>query len=85
MKPIASTQRKLAKNLKLFRVHRGLTQEQLASEANLRQNYISDIERGVKNISLATLDRIATALECDVRQLLAPIEDLRLEKIQQRR
>jgi transcriptional regulator with XRE-family HTH domain len=46
-----------------------LSQEQLAEKANLTRNYIGDIERAEKKITLETLAKIAKALKCRVRDL----------------
>jgi transcriptional regulator with XRE-family HTH domain len=52
-----------------IREQRGLTQEQLAALADLHRAYIGQIERGEKNIGLINLEKIAKALEVDVRDL----------------
>jgi transcriptional regulator with XRE-family HTH domain len=48
----------------------GLTQEQLAEKAELHWTFISGVERGVRNISVVKLWRIATALNAHVRDLV---------------
>jgi transcriptional regulator with XRE-family HTH domain len=45
----------------------GLSQERLAEKADLHPNYIGEVERGEKNISVDALIRIATALKVSVR------------------
>jgi transcriptional regulator with XRE-family HTH domain len=50
-----------------------LSQEQLAEKADLTRNYIGDIERAEKKITLETLARIAKALKCRVRDLICDI------------
>jgi transcriptional regulator with XRE-family HTH domain len=47
----------------------GLSQEQLAEKADLTRNYIGDIERAEKKITLETLAKLAKALKCRVRDL----------------
>ena len=42
---------------------RGLTQEELAERINLQQAYIGGVERGERNISMLTLQKIADGLE----------------------
>ncbi|NRR22794.1 helix-turn-helix domain-containing protein [Brevibacillus sp. MS2.2] len=49
--------------IRLLRKNRGLTQEQLGERVHQPQSYIGSIERGEKNISLDTLERIAEALD----------------------
>jgi transcriptional regulator with XRE-family HTH domain len=46
-----------------------LSQEQLAEKADLTRNYIGDIERAEKKITLETLAKIAKVLKCRVRDL----------------
>lgn len=58
---------RFAKRLKLLRSSAKLSQEELASRANLDRSYISLIECGKKSPTVATLDRIAAALRCKVR------------------
>lgn len=49
-------------NVKAFRKKRGLSQEQLGERMQQPQSYIGGIERGEKNISLDTLERLCLAL-----------------------
>jgi transcriptional regulator with XRE-family HTH domain len=46
-----------------------LSQEELAEKADLTRNYIGDIERAEKKITLETLAKLAKALKCRVRDL----------------
>ena len=70
--------------LRQMRKRRGLTQEELATRANLAGPYISDMERGLKVPSLTTVLQLAMALECKVTDLVGVFDkrDLRelLEK-----
>lgn len=45
-----------------FRKLDNLSQEQLAHLADLDRTYISGVERGVRNISLSSLEQIVNAL-----------------------
>ncbi|RST76220.1 XRE family transcriptional regulator [Siminovitchia acidinfaciens] len=49
-------------NIRLIRKQRGLTQEELAEIADLQYSYIGGVERGERNISLLTLEKIVTSL-----------------------
>jgi transcriptional regulator with XRE-family HTH domain len=56
-----------------IRIHRKsskLSQEKLAEKADLHPVYVSAVERGVKNISMDALMRIAKALGVRVRDLV---------------
>jgi transcriptional regulator with XRE-family HTH domain len=48
----------------------GLSQEELAEKTDLTRNYIGDIERAEKKITLETLARIAKALKCRLRDFI---------------
>jgi transcriptional regulator with XRE-family HTH domain len=47
-----------------------LSQEKLAEKTNLNRNYIGEIERAEKKITLETLEKIARALNVRVADLL---------------
>lgn len=49
--------------IKQLRLRQGLSQEQLGLIAELDRTYISGIERGVRNVSLTNIFRLARALE----------------------
>ncbi|CAM4284162.1 transcriptional regulator with XRE-family HTH domain [Paenibacillus endophyticus] len=55
--------------IRSLRKNRGLTQEQLGELVQLPQPYIGGIERGEKNISLETLERIIQVLHIDPSDL----------------
>jgi transcriptional regulator with XRE-family HTH domain len=59
----------LGENIRLFRKQARLSQEKLAEKADLNTTYISDVERGVENISLDALVRIANALNVPLADL----------------
>lgn len=52
----------VGKNVRQLRQGRGLTQEQLAFEADLDLTYVGGIERGKRNPSLLVMVRLADAL-----------------------
>jgi transcriptional regulator with XRE-family HTH domain len=45
------------------RVHLLLSQGQLATKSGLHRTYITDIENGLRNLSIKTLLRVVTALK----------------------
>jgi transcriptional regulator with XRE-family HTH domain len=57
-------------NIRRLRVRLGLSQEQLAFEAELDRTYVSGLERGDRNPSLDVLDRISQALGVNTHELL---------------
>lgn len=60
----------LAKNVIGFRKAMALSQEQLADVSGLHRTYIGSVERGERNVTLSTLEALATALRVTVTQLL---------------
>jgi transcriptional regulator with XRE-family HTH domain len=52
----------LGANVRAVRTSRGLTQEQVAFDTGLHLSFVSDIERGKRNISVQTLLKLARAL-----------------------
>ena len=54
----------------------GLTQEQLALEADVQRNYVSLIERGVNQPTVTVIFKLAGALKCSPSALLAEVEAL---------
>ncbi|WP_233118903.1 helix-turn-helix domain-containing protein [Aggregatibacter actinomycetemcomitans] len=59
-----------AYNLKQQRHKKSLSQEELAELSDLHRTYISAVERGVKNISIDNMERLANALNMDLIELL---------------
>jgi transcriptional regulator with XRE-family HTH domain len=60
----------LGKNVHRLRRQKGLTQEQLAFEAEIDLTYMGGIERGRRNPSLLVMARIAKALSVPLWKLL---------------
>ena len=58
------------RNVRRIRQQRGLTQEQLAFEAEIDLTYAGGIERGKRNPSLRVMGRIAEALSVPLTRLL---------------
>ena len=46
-----------------------ISQEELADRAGLHRTYVSDVERGTRNVSLESIEKLAAALELSVSQL----------------
>jgi ribosome-binding protein aMBF1 (putative translation factor) len=61
---------RLADNVKRFRRARGYTQKDLAEVCQFHKNYVSNVEQGTVNISLANLEAFATGLVCTEWELL---------------
>ncbi|AHI53480.1 hypothetical protein SSABA_v1c00680 [Spiroplasma sabaudiense Ar-1343] len=65
----------LSKNMKELRVKANLTQEELSFRSGLHRNYISDTERGTRNISIKAVEKIAKGLEVPVENLFSNNND----------
>jgi len=63
----------LAFRLKELRKSKNLTQEQLAEITGIEKGQISRIENGKYNLTLATINKIATALGAKVSFDLQPV------------
>ena len=59
MAAIPQHQRILGQSIRQHRKLAGLSLEKLAEKSDLHHNYVGDVERGVENISVAALVRIA--------------------------
>ena len=60
----------VGKNVRRLRQQKGLTQEELAFEAEIDLTYMGGIERGKRNPSLLVMARIAEALSVPLPRLL---------------
>ena len=62
--------RSFGRYLAQIRKNKGWSQERLANESGLARSYIGDVERGLRNIALVNICRIADTLEVDVAELM---------------
>jgi len=69
--------RTIGLTIRSLRRERGLSQEALADLAHIDRSYMSSVERGLRNISILNVGRIATALDVPLRDLLGPREVVR--------
>ncbi len=59
----------LGKRVKALREKKGLTQEELEEKTGINTKYISAIERGNKNATIKTLEKIAMGLDVELYEL----------------
>lgn len=64
-------QRTVGRNVRAWREQRGISQEALADLVGVHRTYMGGIERGERNLSLKSLERLADALGVDALDLLA--------------
>lgn len=70
----------LGKRIQFVREKEGLTQEQLEDKTGVNTKYISAIERGQKNITIKTLEKIAKGLNVELYELFLLPEEIGTEK-----
>ncbi|HWE37188.1 MAG TPA: helix-turn-helix transcriptional regulator [Isosphaeraceae bacterium] len=51
-----------------------LTQEEFAERAGIHRTYLSDIERGTRNVSLINIERLSEALALEISELFRSVE-----------
>ena len=61
----------VARNLRKLRVQQGLSQENLAVDAQIDRTYVSRLERGLENPTVAVLERLAEALGSKIDDFFA--------------
>ena len=66
----------LAYNMRVYRVNRGWSQEELARQCGLDRTYVSAVERKRWNIALSNIEKMAVALGIHAYQLLMPPQEL---------
>lgn len=60
---------KFGLRVRQLRKEKNLSQEELSFKANLHRTYIGMIERAEKNITLVNIEKIAKALNVDIKEL----------------
>ena len=63
--------RQVGLNVKRLRQAKGWSQEEFAFESGLHRTYISGIERGVRNPTVAVIEKLAVTLDASPEELLA--------------
>lgn len=60
----------LADNVRRYRARVGISQDNFAVECGVHRTYVGQVERGERNVTLATLELFAMAMHVNVPQLL---------------
>ena len=60
--------------IRTYRQFRGLTQEELAEKAEVHPTYIGQVERGEKNLTVNTLEKILNALDLSFSEFFQHID-----------
>jgi transcriptional regulator with XRE-family HTH domain len=66
--------RRFGELVRRLRQERGYSQEEFSFRVGLHQTYISSVERGERNVTIQTADRIAKALGTKLSELFGELE-----------
>jgi transcriptional regulator with XRE-family HTH domain len=65
-------QRNFGRNLRAYREARGLSQEAFADVLGVHRTYMGGVERGERNLTLKSVERISERLKVEPLELLQP-------------
>lgn len=65
-------QRTVGRYLRAYRQERGLSQEGFADVLGVHRTYLGGLERGERNLTLRSVEKIAARLAVDPLELLQP-------------
>jgi len=68
-------QEKFGATIKRLRILKGVSQEKLALDAAIDRTYISDIEKGIRNVSIEIIERLANYFQISMSELLKKVEE----------
>ncbi|HEX7643483.1 MAG TPA: helix-turn-helix transcriptional regulator [Noviherbaspirillum sp.] len=63
---------RFAHNLRVIRTEKGLSQEDVAAEAEISQTFLSQVESGKRNVSMNVAERLSQAVGAELIDLLRP-------------
>lgn len=63
-------QKKVGRNIRSYRQKRGLSQEAFAEVLGIHRTYMGGLERGERNLTLRSLERIAEQMSVEVEELM---------------
>ena len=63
-------QKKVGRNIRSYRQRRGLSQEAFAEVLGVHRTYMGGLERGERNLTLRSLERIAEQMGVEVEELM---------------
>ncbi len=67
---VADVQMRFGKRVREIREKKDISQEKLGELAGLHRTYVSSLERGLRNVSLVNIDKLATALGVPMAELV---------------
>ena len=63
-------QKKVGRNIRSYRQRRGMSQEAFAEVLGVHRTYMGGLERGERNLTLRSLERIAEQMGVEVEELM---------------
>ncbi|MDQ3330609.1 MAG: helix-turn-helix domain-containing protein [Planctomycetota bacterium] len=67
---LSHVQKRFGERLRSVRTNAGFSQERLAEIAGLHRTYISSVERGERNVTIETVEKLAHALNVTLADLM---------------
>ena len=67
---VGDLQKAVGGNLRAYRLERGLSQEAFAEVLGVHRTYMGGVERGERNLTLKSIERMAERLGVEARDLL---------------
>lgn len=68
-------QRSFGRNLRAYRKARGFSQEAFADVLGVHRTYMGGVERGERNLTLKSAERLAARIDVDPLVLMQPAPD----------
>lgn len=68
---VGHLQKVVGRNLRAYRQARGLSQEAFADVLGVHRTYMGGLERGERNLTLRSLERLAATIDVEPLELLA--------------
>ena len=67
---VGDLQKTVGRNLRAHRLERGLSQEAFADVLGVHRTYMGGVERGERNLTLKSLEKMAEQIGVEARELL---------------
>ena len=67
---VGDLQKTVGRNLRAYRLERGLSQEAFADVLGVHRTYMGGVERGERNLTLESLEKMAEQIGVEPRELL---------------
>jgi len=67
---VGDLQKMVGRNLRAYRLERGLSQEAFADRLGVHRTYMGGVERGERNLTLKSLEKMAEQIGVEPRELL---------------